>query len=63
MAEKIAFQGELGAYSHEACVASRPDPAPAGGLLVQGSVGSSIGAAASGGAVAAGVWRQPRLEL
>ena len=28
MAEKIAFQGELGAYSHEACVASRPDHEP-----------------------------------
>jgi len=28
MAQKIAFQGELGAYSHEACVASRPDHEP-----------------------------------
>jgi len=25
MAGKIAFQGELGAYGHEACVAARPD--------------------------------------
>ena len=25
---KIAFQGELGAYSHEACVAARPDHTP-----------------------------------
>jgi prephenate dehydratase len=25
---KIAFQGELGAYSHEACVAARPDHMP-----------------------------------
>lgn len=28
MIRKIAFQGELGAYSHEACVNSRPDHAP-----------------------------------
>lgn len=28
MAQKIAFQGELGAYSHEACVAARPDYEP-----------------------------------
>ena len=28
MTGRIAFQGELGAYSHEACVASRPDYAP-----------------------------------
>ncbi len=28
MAPKIAFQGELGAYSHEACIAARPDHAP-----------------------------------
>ncbi|WP_371169486.1 prephenate dehydratase [Aliiroseovarius sp. 2305UL8-7] len=25
MSKRIAFQGELGAYSHEACLASRPD--------------------------------------
>ncbi|MDF1855114.1 prephenate dehydratase [Pseudooceanicola sp.] len=25
MSKRIAFQGELGAYSHEACVAARPD--------------------------------------
>lgn len=28
MAPKIAFQGELGAYSHEACAAARPDHEP-----------------------------------
>ena len=30
MTNKIAFQGELGAYSHEACLAARPqhDPLP-----------------------------------
>ena len=28
MSERIAFQGELGAYSHEACVKSRPDAVP-----------------------------------
>jgi prephenate dehydratase len=28
MSGKIAFQGELGAYSHQACVQSRPDFAP-----------------------------------
>lgn len=28
MSLKIAFQGELGAYSHEACAAARPDHAP-----------------------------------
>ncbi len=28
MAPKIAFQGELGAYSHEACAAARPDYEP-----------------------------------
>ena len=28
MAKKIAFQGELGAYSHEACIAARPEHAP-----------------------------------
>lgn len=28
MAQKIAFQGELGAYGHEACVSARPDFAP-----------------------------------
>ena len=28
MAKKIAFQGELGAYSHEACIAARPEYAP-----------------------------------
>jgi len=28
MAKKIAFQGELGAYSHEACLAARPDHRP-----------------------------------
>ena len=28
MAQKIAFQGELGAYGHEACVSARPDHAP-----------------------------------
>ncbi len=28
MGQKIAFQGELGAYGHEACVAARPDHAP-----------------------------------
>ncbi len=28
MAEKIAFQGELGAYSHQACVQARPDFTP-----------------------------------
>ncbi len=28
MAQKIAFQGELGAYGHEACVTARPDHAP-----------------------------------
>ena len=28
MSLKIAFQGELGAYSHEACVAARPDHTP-----------------------------------
>lgn len=28
MSEKIAFQGELGAYSHEACVAARPHHTP-----------------------------------
>ncbi|WP_068300474.1 prephenate dehydratase [Pararhodobacter sp. CCB-MM2] len=28
MSKRIAFQGELGAYSHEACVASRPDYEP-----------------------------------
>lgn len=28
MVQKIAFQGELGAYSHEACVSARPDHAP-----------------------------------
>ncbi|WP_099824432.1 prephenate dehydratase [Oceaniglobus indicus] len=28
MAGKIAFQGELGAYSHQACVQSRPDHVP-----------------------------------
>lgn len=28
MPAKIAFQGELGAYSHEACVAQRPDHEP-----------------------------------
>lgn len=28
MAKKIAFQGELGAYSHEACIAARPEHVP-----------------------------------
>ncbi|MCF6444297.1 prephenate dehydratase [Nereida sp. MMG025] len=28
MTKKIAFQGELGAYSHEACAAARPDHEP-----------------------------------
>ncbi|MEP5762076.1 MAG: prephenate dehydratase [Litoreibacter sp.] len=28
MKKKIAFQGELGAYSHEACVAARPEHGP-----------------------------------
>ena len=28
MSLKIAFQGELGAYSHEACAAARPDHTP-----------------------------------
>ncbi len=28
MVQKIAFQGELGAYGHEACVTARPDFAP-----------------------------------
>ena len=28
MAPKIAFQGELGAYSHEACITARPDHTP-----------------------------------
>jgi len=28
MSGKIAFQGELGAYGHEACVAARPDFTP-----------------------------------
>jgi len=28
MSPKIAFQGELGAYSHEACAAARPNHAP-----------------------------------
>ena len=28
MSRKIAFQGELGAYSHEACIAARPDHEP-----------------------------------
>jgi len=28
MAQNIAFQGELGAYGHEACVAARPDFTP-----------------------------------
>ncbi|MEM7473054.1 MAG: prephenate dehydratase [Pseudomonadota bacterium] len=28
MSRKIAFQGELGAYSHEACAAARPDHEP-----------------------------------
>ena len=28
MSKRIAFQGELGAYSHEACAASRPDHEP-----------------------------------
>ena len=28
MANKIAFQGELGAYSHEACIAARPNHEP-----------------------------------
>ncbi|CUH77881.1 prephenate dehydratase [Tropicibacter naphthalenivorans] len=28
MPQKIAFQGELGAYSHQACVDARPDMAP-----------------------------------
>ena len=28
MTQKIAFQGELGAYSHEACVRARPDMEP-----------------------------------
>ena len=28
MSKKIAFQGELGAYGHEACVAARPDHEP-----------------------------------
>jgi prephenate dehydratase len=28
MAQKIAFQGELGAYSHQACVQSRPEYTP-----------------------------------
>ena len=28
MAQKIAFQGELGAYSHEACIKARPDFEP-----------------------------------
>ncbi len=28
MSGKIAFQGELGAYSHEACIAARPDHIP-----------------------------------
>ncbi len=28
MSRKIAFQGELGAYGHEACVTARPDHAP-----------------------------------
>ncbi len=28
MLQRIAFQGELGAYSHEACIAARPDAEP-----------------------------------
>ena len=28
MIKKIAFQGELGAYSHEACQEARPDMTP-----------------------------------
>lgn len=28
MSQRIAFQGELGAYSHEACIAARPDAIP-----------------------------------
>ncbi len=28
MSERIAFQGELGAYSHEACTKARPDAVP-----------------------------------
>ena len=28
MSQKIAFQGELGAYGHEACIAARPDHEP-----------------------------------
>ena len=28
MSKRIAFQGELGAYSHEACIAARPDLDP-----------------------------------
>lgn len=28
MAKKIAFQGELGAYSHEACIVARPNHTP-----------------------------------
>ncbi|MGB0298300.1 MAG: prephenate dehydratase, partial [Paracoccaceae bacterium] len=28
MTKKIAFQGALGAYSHEACNAARPDLEP-----------------------------------
>lgn len=28
MSERIAFQGELGAYSHEACVKARPEATP-----------------------------------
>ena len=28
MSKKIAFQGELGAYGHEACIAARPDHEP-----------------------------------
>ena len=28
MTQRIAFQGELGAYSHEACISARPDAEP-----------------------------------
>ena len=28
MSQKIAFQGELGAYGHEACATARPDHDP-----------------------------------
>jgi prephenate dehydratase len=46
MSRKIAFQGELGAYGHEACVAARPDYLP----LPCGTFESAIEAVRDGGA-------------